>query len=459
MEGRRRHKRLKIVLAIVGAVIAVMIIAMAVYFGTYYHSVDVDEYFTDSDTVAVTETDSGWLFDGEGEDTALIFYPGAKVEASAYAPLLYELAEEGVDCFLVKMPLRMAIFGVNKALDLTEEYEYETWILAGHSLGGAMAASCAASNPDTFDVLLLLAAYTTKEIDEGITVLSLYGSEDGVLNMDSLESGRDLVPEDYTEICIEGGNHAQCGSYGEQDGDGTAAITADEQRQAVVNALLDVLDQLEGEDVTTITAYPSETTDTDEEDMDEEDPDAGISAPLLTVTCTVTDVTDGVLTLLIDNQSGYVFTYYNYITLEREENGEWAEVPFLEDAEWEDIAYELDDLKQATVKYDLYACFGELEEGTYRLTLSDISVEFSLPFTGSSDITESEAITEDEAQDIAVSDSGLSESEIKYINIWTEKEDGLWLYAVEFGTYDDTEYKYEINMYTGEIAASYIESH
>ena len=87
MEGKRRHKRLKILLAIVGAVIAVMIIAMAVYFDTYYHSVDVDEYFTGSDTVTVTETDSGWLFDGDGEDTALVFYPGAKVEASAYAPL------------------------------------------------------------------------------------------------------------------------------------------------------------------------------------------------------------------------------------------------------------------------------------------------------------------------------------------------------------------------------------
>ena len=75
------------------------------------------------------------------------------------------------------------------------------------------------------------------------------------------------------------------------------------------------------------------------------------------------------------------------------------------------------------------------------------------------DTDEAEAITEDEAQDIAVTDSGLSGSEIKYINIWTEKEDGQWLYAVEFGTYDDTEYKYEIDMYTGEIAASYIESH
>ena len=75
------------------------------------------------------------------------------------------------------------------------------------------------------------------------------------------------------------------------------------------------------------------------------------------------------------------------------------------------------------------------------------------------DTDDAEAITEDEAQDIAVADSGLSESEIKYINIWTEKEDGQWLYAVEFGTYDDTEYKYEINMYTGEITASYIEAH
>ena len=75
------------------------------------------------------------------------------------------------------------------------------------------------------------------------------------------------------------------------------------------------------------------------------------------------------------------------------------------------------------------------------------------------DTDDAEAITEDKAQDIAVSDSGLSESEIKYINIWTEKEDDQWLYAVEFGTYDDTEYKYEIDMYTGEIADSYIESH
>lgn len=31
------------------------------------------------------------LFDGEGTDTALIFYPGAKVEYTSYAPLTLEL--------------------------------------------------------------------------------------------------------------------------------------------------------------------------------------------------------------------------------------------------------------------------------------------------------------------------------------------------------------------------------
>ena len=241
---KKSHRGLKTALIIVLLAVAVLIVACLIYFGIYYHSVDVEEDLAGSGTVTVAEIDSGWLFDGAGTDTALIFYPGAKVEASAYAPLMLELAESGVDCFLLKMPFRMAIFGLNRALNIVEEYEYDTWILSGHSLGGAMAASCAASNPGTFDVLLLLAAYPTDSLDqEGLSVLSLYGSEDGVLNMDKVVSGRELMPEDYTEICIEGGNHAQFGSYGEQDGDGTAAISPEEQRQAVVDALMELLEE------------------------------------------------------------------------------------------------------------------------------------------------------------------------------------------------------------------------
>ena len=238
--GRKRKGR--IIAGALLTVLAVFVIAMVINFNIYYHSVDVDDYLAGSETVTVEEFENGWCFHGENADTALIFYPGAKVEASAYAPLMYELAVSGIDCFLVRMPLRMAFFGLNTALDIVEGWDYGTWILSGHSLGGAMAASCAASNPGTFDGLLLLAAYSTQSLTEDdLWVLSLYGSEDQVLNMDNVISGREMMPEEYTEICIEGGNHAQFGSYGEQDGDGMAQISAQEQRGAVTAALLEQL--------------------------------------------------------------------------------------------------------------------------------------------------------------------------------------------------------------------------
>ena len=58
-----------------------------IYTGNYYHADGAALAALDPDTtVAVSRTDYGWHFDGPGEDAALIFYPGAKVEASAYAP-------------------------------------------------------------------------------------------------------------------------------------------------------------------------------------------------------------------------------------------------------------------------------------------------------------------------------------------------------------------------------------
>lgn len=45
--------------------------------------------------------------------------------------------------------------------------------------------------------------------------------------MDKLEEGRKLLPKGSKEKCIEGGNHAQFGSYGKQKGDGEARISAE----------------------------------------------------------------------------------------------------------------------------------------------------------------------------------------------------------------------------------------
>ena len=124
-----------------------------------------------------------------------------------------------------------------------DSYEYDHWYLAGHSLGGAMAASYASGHLESLNGLALLAAYPTKSLkSDSFSVLSIYGSEDGVLNMEKVEKGKSQMPADYTEICIEGGNHARFGNYGEQKGDHTAEISREEQQKQTVDAILGLLE-------------------------------------------------------------------------------------------------------------------------------------------------------------------------------------------------------------------------
>ena len=192
--------------------------------------------------VRVERTEHGWFFDGPERDDALIFYPGAKVEAAAYAPLLRRVAAGGTDVFLVEMPLRFAFLGMDRAEEVMAEHDYARWAIGGHSLGGAVAANYVSAHPGVFDALVLCAAYPTKPLGE-LREISLSGSEDGVLNRAKLEAGRAFAPPESAELVIEGGNHARFGSYGEQRGDGEASISAEEQQTIAAAFILSELDK------------------------------------------------------------------------------------------------------------------------------------------------------------------------------------------------------------------------
>ena len=224
----------KIRLIVPLAVLIVLVLVCVVYLSDYYPAAEDEGVFGN---VMLTTEDGLMYFDGPGEDSALIFYPGGKVEYSAYTSLMNRIAESGVDCFLVDMPANLAFFGVDKADEIIDSYNYAKWFIGGHSLGG-VAASMYAGDHD-LDGLILLASYPTEEIDE--PVLSVYGSEDGVLDMEKYEEAKDLLPEEHTEVIIAGGNHAQFGNYGEQDGDGTATISSDEQQDATANAIIEFI--------------------------------------------------------------------------------------------------------------------------------------------------------------------------------------------------------------------------
>ena len=106
-----------------------------------------------------------------------------------------------------------------------------------------MAASYAGKHLHDLDGLILLAAYSTCDLTEAdFPVISIYGSNDGVLNMEKVAASRDLMPSDYSEHVIEGGNHAGFGSYGAQKGDHNATISQNEQWRETVSALSTLLD-------------------------------------------------------------------------------------------------------------------------------------------------------------------------------------------------------------------------
>ena len=226
-------KRTRIILSVCLAVLLVFGVGGYAYVSDYYHAdetaLEAMAYQTDS---VQTEQDGNvtW-FVPENSTTGLIFYPGGKVEHTAYAPLMRACAENGILCALVRMPGNLAVLDANAADGLQQEHpEVTTWYIAGHSLGGAMAANYAAAHSENLAGLILLAAYSTKDLTgTPLRVLSVYGSEDGVMNQDSYEKNRANLPADTTEVVLDGGCHSQFGSYGSQDGDGIPTLSGEEQ--------------------------------------------------------------------------------------------------------------------------------------------------------------------------------------------------------------------------------------
>ena len=212
------------------------------YVNDYYQATaDAIKALQSDGSVTITETDDAITFAPNGEDPeeGVIFYPGGKVEADAYAPLLRSLAEADLLVVIAKMPFHLAVFDADAAeAIMAQENEVEDWYLAGHSLGGVMASSFAADQSAEVAGLIFLASYPSGDLtDAPFPVLSIYGSEDEVLNRESYDEAQGKLPDDYTEIVLAGGNHGQFGDYGPQSGDGTATISTVQQQKQTVEAI------------------------------------------------------------------------------------------------------------------------------------------------------------------------------------------------------------------------------
>ncbi|MDD3409582.1 MAG: alpha/beta fold hydrolase [Eubacteriales bacterium] len=236
--GKQSGKLRKRLLIGAAALVVLLAVVFAVYVNDYYRALPFAlPAMSDGSAMPVGEYDGFTIYGDSTHGIGIIFYPGGKVETNAYEPLFYGLAQRGICCVAVDMPLHLAVFKPDAADEIIRQIaSIDEWYICGHSLGGAMAARYASAHQDVLRGLILLAAYPTDQLGISFPVLSIYGSLDGVLNRDKYELSKLLAPS-LQEVIIDGGNHAQFGNYGAQKGDGTAEISAETQWNEAVSAI------------------------------------------------------------------------------------------------------------------------------------------------------------------------------------------------------------------------------
>lgn len=241
-EPRTSRVWLKRLALAVAALLAVCAVAFVAYTSDYYHAEtqqlpqsDLYQVADQTDTLDFTPAAQ----DGEMPGVGIVLYPGGKVDPYAYASLAAELAERGYFVSIAKAPFNLAFFNIGAAGEIMQANpDVQSWWVAGHSLGGVAAAEFAAENAQDVQGIVFLASYSSADLSEtGLEALSVYGSEDGVLNMEAYEEGKPNLPARFAEIVIEGGNHAGFGNYGPQEGDGEASISAQEQQEQTADAI------------------------------------------------------------------------------------------------------------------------------------------------------------------------------------------------------------------------------
>ena len=179
-------------------------------------------------------------------ETGFIFYPGGKVDYRAYAPVLKLIAAQGVFVAVVPVRLNLAFFDINAAARVEATYpEIKNWFVGGHSLGGVAASIYAAEHSEIKGVVFWASYPADDSLKTGnIPAVSIYGTNDGLATGEKLDGSKALLLPDTKFVAIEGGNHAQFGSYGLQSGDNEASISPEAQWTQTAEATVEFFSEV-----------------------------------------------------------------------------------------------------------------------------------------------------------------------------------------------------------------------
>jgi pimeloyl-ACP methyl ester carboxylesterase len=240
---RRRRRARRIAgwaVGVAGAVVVIAAAALLVWSQVGVMAAEPEPLAAVTDDPAIDVHDDGTamvLSPAEGgSGQGLVFIPGAKVQAEAYAAKLSgAVTELGMTVVITKPWLNLAFFdprGLSTFTDLAPGVE--EWAVGGHSLGGVRACQLA---PDA-DALVLFASYCANDLaGSGLPALSISGSEDGLSTPQKIQDARGELPADAVFVEIAGAAHSSFGDYGAQAGDGTPDISDADMTADLTDAL------------------------------------------------------------------------------------------------------------------------------------------------------------------------------------------------------------------------------
>lgn len=166
------------------------------------------------------------------KDVLVIIYPGGLVRPQAYEWLARALAVRGYTTVIPQFSFDLAVTDTGRATALIARYaEGRKVVLAGHSLGGAMAGQYLAdelrAGRQPVSGLVLMGAYPPDGADLSgaqLKAVSLQGEFDHVADQSKVVDGLKRLPAGSRLVQIDGAVHSFFGRYGPQAGDGIPTV-------------------------------------------------------------------------------------------------------------------------------------------------------------------------------------------------------------------------------------------